>query len=84
MQAARKFTEVSVELGTTFNNVIAPQDVALYGVLCALASFERSELQQRVMANIGFKEFMELTPEVGLPDKGALTNCVNPRPDKLA
>uniref|UniRef100_A0A7S3R7C1 PCI domain-containing protein n=1 Tax=Dunaliella tertiolecta TaxID=3047 RepID=A0A7S3R7C1_DUNTE len=63
-QAARKFTEVSVELGTTFNNVIAPQDVALYGVLCALASFERSELQQRVMANIGFKEFMELTPEM--------------------
>jgi len=40
------------------------QDVAVYGALCALATFERSELQQRVMANIGFKEFMELTPEV--------------------
>jgi len=25
LQAARKFTEVSAELGTSFNNVIAPQ-----------------------------------------------------------
>lgn len=40
------------------------QDVALYGVLCALATFDRSDLQKRLIANIGFKEFLELVPEV--------------------
>jgi COP9 signalosome complex subunit 1 len=40
------------------------QDVALYGVLCGLATFERDELKTRVLSNISFKEFMELTPEV--------------------
>jgi hypothetical protein len=28
-----------------FSEVIAPQDVAVYGALCALASFDRSDLK---------------------------------------
>jgi COP9 signalosome complex subunit 1 len=38
--------------------------VALYGGLTALASFDRGELKQRVMDNIGFREFLGLHPEV--------------------
>ncbi|CAH8330401.1 unnamed protein product [Eruca vesicaria subsp. sativa] len=32
-------------LGDTFDQVILPHDVAMYGDLCALATFDRSEIQ---------------------------------------
>ncbi|GMH42853.1 hypothetical protein BSKO_10772 [Bryopsis sp. KO-2023] len=62
--AARKFVQVDAELGTRYNDVIAPQDVATYGGLCAMASFDRKELKAKVVDNIGFREFLELVPEV--------------------
>ncbi|CAN8267884.1 unnamed protein product [Cochlearia groenlandica] len=62
--AARKFLDVNPELGNSYNEVIAPQDVATYGGLCALASFDRSELKQKVIDNINFRNFLELVPEV--------------------
>ncbi len=40
------------------------QDIALYGGLCALASFDRAELKSRIISNITFREFLELAPEV--------------------
>ncbi|KAK6918428.1 Proteasome component (PCI) domain [Dillenia turbinata] len=43
--AARKFLETGPELGNNYTEVIAPQDVATYGGLCALASFDRTELK---------------------------------------
>ncbi len=39
-------------------------DVALYGGLTALASFDRQELRSQIINNIGFREVMELYPEV--------------------
>lgn len=42
-----QFVDVNFELGTQYNKVIAPQDVALYGALCALASFDRADLKVR-------------------------------------
>ncbi|KAK8587958.1 hypothetical protein V6N13_086917 [Hibiscus sabdariffa] len=62
--AARKFLEVGPELGNSYGEVIAPQDVATYGVLCALASFDRTELKNKVIDNINFRNFLELVPEV--------------------
>ncbi|CAH2063280.1 unnamed protein product [Thlaspi arvense] len=73
--AARKFLDVNPELGNSYNEVIAPQDVATYGGLCALASFDRSELKAfilfsflsffaKVIDNINFRNFLELVPEV--------------------
>ncbi|KAF5744350.1 COP9 signalosome complex subunit 1 [Tripterygium wilfordii] len=62
--AARKFLEVGPELGTSYNDVIAAQDVATYGGLCALASFDRMELKSKVIDNISFRNFLELVPEV--------------------
>eukprot|EP00270_Netrium_digitus_P022111 TRINITY_DN977_c0_g1_i1.p1 TRINITY_DN977_c0_g1~~TRINITY_DN977_c0_g1_i1.p1 ORF type:complete len:449 (-),score=121.18 TRINITY_DN977_c0_g1_i1:57-1403(-) len=62
--AARKFMEVSVELRNNYSDVIAPQDVATYGGLCALASFDRNELKSKVIQNSNFKYFLELVPEV--------------------
>ncbi|XP_048532898.1 COP9 signalosome complex subunit 1-like [Triticum urartu] len=62
--AARKFLETGPELGSNYSEVIAPQDVAVYGALCALASFDRSELKSKVIDNINFRNFLELVPEV--------------------
>ena len=40
-----QFVDTSFDLGVTYTEVIAPQDVATYGGLCALASFDRAELK---------------------------------------
>lgn len=62
--AARKFLETGPELGNNYSEVIAPQDVATYGGLCALACFDRTELKNKVIDNINFRNFLELVPEV--------------------
>lgn len=40
-----QFLETGPELVNHYNEVIAPQDVATYGGLCALATFDRAELK---------------------------------------
>ena len=45
LPAPSQFVSASFEMGTAYSDVIAPQDVALYGGLCALASFDRAELK---------------------------------------
>lgn len=62
-QAAKKFLETTFDLGTNFNEVVSPQDVAVYGALCSLATFERSELK-KVIDSSTFRSFLELVPEV--------------------
>ncbi|EPS64067.1 hypothetical protein M569_10712, partial [Genlisea aurea] len=62
--AARKFLETGPELGNHYTEVIAPQDVATYGSLCALATFDRAELKSKVIDNVNFRNFLELVPEV--------------------
>lgn len=49
-EAATRLTEIPVEIGTTFANVCTAKDVATYGTLCALASFDREELRS-VLSN---------------------------------
>ncbi|KAI8023587.1 COP9 signalosome complex subunit 1 [Camellia lanceoleosa] len=55
-QAARKFLETGPELGNHYTEVIAPQDIATYGGLCALA---KQSYRQYQLPN-----FLELVPEV--------------------
>lgn len=62
--AARKFLETGPELANNYTEVIAPQDVATYGGLCALASLDRAELKSKVIDNVNFRNFLELVPEV--------------------
>ena len=87
-----QFLEVGPELGNNYSEVIAPQDVATYGGLCALATFDRTELkaclvhsslrimflffcicllqcksqilQNKVIDNLNFRNFLELVPEI--------------------
>jgi len=62
--AARKFLETDFELGSNFSDVISARDVAIYGGLCALATFDRQELKRKVLDNHVFKNFLELIPQV--------------------
>ncbi|EOA33064.1 hypothetical protein CARUB_v10016397mg [Capsella rubella] len=62
--AACKFLEVDPELENSYNEIIAPEDVATYGGLCALASFDRSEFKEKVIDNINFGKLLKLVPDV--------------------
>jgi len=78
-QAALKFTSMKIEVGKEnnvpiiknihpdelcYSEVLAPQDVAIYGGLCALASFDRTELATKVMEDSAMKQFLDLVPDV--------------------
>lgn len=62
--AARKFLETTIDLGNNYTEVVAPQDLSIYSGLCALATFDRSELKKKVIDNSAFRGFLELTPEL--------------------
>lgn len=74
--AARKFLEVPAEHAAVFAEIASAQDVALYGGLCALASFDRTELKSKVVESSSFKAFLELFPQV----RAATTTHPTPTP----
>ncbi|KAL8724174.1 MAG: hypothetical protein Q9166_008100 [cf. Caloplaca sp. 2 TL-2023] len=47
-----------------FNEVMTPNDIAVYGGLCALASMDRNELQKQVLDNSKFRSYLELEPHI--------------------
>lgn len=56
-------------LGANFDNsdfpeLISTANVALYGGLCALATFDRQELQKNIISSSSFKLFLELEPQL--------------------
>ncbi|OQR92082.1 COP9 signalosome complex subunit 1 [Achlya hypogyna] len=62
--AALKFVECNVEIGASYNEVLHAEDIALFGGLCALATFDRAELRDKVINNPSFKAFLELVPRL--------------------
>ena len=47
-----------------YHEVLTPNDIAIYGGLCALASMTRDELQNKVLDNSGFRNYLELEPHI--------------------
>ncbi|XP_030572993.1 COP9 signalosome complex subunit 1b [Drosophila novamexicana] len=47
-----------------FPEMISTSNVAVYGGLCALATFDRPELKRLVIASTSFKLFLELEPQL--------------------
>lgn len=43
---------------------ISPNNVAVYGGLCALATYDRKEVQKNVISSSSFKLFLELEPQL--------------------
>lgn len=64
LEAAKTFISTDPSLGDTFKEMITPNDVAVYGGLCALASMDRNELQEQVLDNPTFRNFLELEPHI--------------------
>jgi COP9 signalosome complex subunit 1 len=73
--AALSFLNVDPGMGSTYNDTASPNDVAVYGGLCALASMDRDELQRRVLDNSGFRTYLELEPHI----RRAVASFVNGR-----
>lgn len=61
--AAKHFLAASLD-HTDFPELLSPSNVALYGGLCALATFDRAELQKQVIFSSSFKLFLELEPQL--------------------
>ncbi|KAG0265663.1 COP9 signalosome complex subunit 1 [Mortierella polycephala] len=63
--AARDFLSIGEELvGHQYGDVLSANDIAVYGGLCALASFNRGELKRLVIDNVGFRQYLELEPHI--------------------
>ncbi|KAI8923449.1 26S proteasome subunit RPN7-domain-containing protein [Entophlyctis helioformis] len=63
-KAAKCFLDVRFDQSDALFETISPNDVAIYGALTALASFERADLKTKVFENSNFKLFLELEPRV--------------------
>ena len=61
--AARGFLDVAPGIEDAFSSVLSMADIALYGALTALASFDRVELKG-LLNSPSFKPFLELVPVV--------------------
>lgn len=54
----------SAASSSNYNELASANDVAIYGGLLALASMDRSHLQQQVLENPKFRTFLELEPHI--------------------
>ncbi|XP_030840647.1 COP9 signalosome complex subunit 1 isoform X2 [Strongylocentrotus purpuratus] len=61
--AAKYFLQASFD-HCDFPDLMSPNNVAMYGGFCALASFDRQELQKNVISSSSFKLFLELEPQL--------------------
>ncbi|XP_015174582.1 PREDICTED: COP9 signalosome complex subunit 1 [Polistes dominula] len=61
--AAKHFLQASLD-HCDCPDLLSPGNVALYGGLCALATFDRHELQKQVIFSSSFKLFLELEPQL--------------------
>lgn len=62
--AAASFLQVDPVVGSSFNELLVRNDVAVYGGLCALASMDREELRSRVLESASFRNFLEVEPHI--------------------
>lgn len=71
-QAAQRFCETNRDanedriaaLGKEFGDIMSLEDVATYGGLCALASFDRDTLMESVVKKLEFRGLLELVPDI--------------------
>lgn len=70
--AAKSFLSVKAsymtlgpQAGINFRKqIITPNDIAIYGGLCALATMDRADLESHVLENPDFRQFLELEPHI--------------------
>ena len=63
-KAAKNFLSTNFDQFDTHLGILAPINVAVYGSLCALATFSRHELASQLINSASFKQFSELDPQL--------------------
>ncbi len=64
-EAAKHFTSLKTEIGNSYTEVVSQQDVAVYGGLCALATFDREQLKKHIVhENVTFRDMLSTVPEM--------------------
>ncbi|XP_026480669.1 COP9 signalosome complex subunit 1-like isoform X2 [Ctenocephalides felis] len=61
--AAKHFLAASID-HCDYTELLSPSNVAIYGGLCALATFDRKELLKNVIFSSSFKLFLETEPQL--------------------
>lgn len=61
--AAKHFLQANFD-HCDFHEMMSCNNIAVYGGLCALATFDRQELQKNVISSASFKLFLELEPQI--------------------
>ncbi|RNA22636.1 COP9 signalosome complex subunit 1 [Brachionus plicatilis] len=61
--AAKCFLAAHID-NFNYYEIMTPNNVATYGALCALATYDRRELQTHVIQSSSFKSFLELEPQI--------------------
>lgn len=61
--AAKHFLQANFD-HCDFPDLISCNNIAIYGGLCALATFDRQELQKNVISSASFKLFLELETQI--------------------
>uniref|UniRef100_A0A914HWZ6 PCI domain-containing protein n=1 Tax=Globodera rostochiensis TaxID=31243 RepID=A0A914HWZ6_GLORO len=62
-EAAEKFMLVDLDV-LNYPQLLSASDVAVYGVMCALATFNRAELKERVLGSNLFRKSLESEPKL--------------------
>ena len=62
--AALSFISIDPNLSGNFPEVIAPEDIAIYAVVCSLASFGRKYFKEKILENYEFKNYLDLVPDI--------------------
>lgn len=47
-----------------YPQLLSSNDVAIYGTLCSLATYNRTELKERVLGSTLFRKFLESEPKL--------------------
>lgn len=60
--AAERFLEVTADIQGQYSEVISGSDVAAYACLCALASYSRQEIKNKIVNNSELRKLLESAP----------------------
>ncbi|KAF8179896.1 26S proteasome subunit RPN7-domain-containing protein, partial [Pholiota molesta] len=65
-KAASSFLKIgpAKDLGDWVGKLVAPADIAIYGTLCALATFPRSAIKAKILENSVFGAYVEQEPYI--------------------
>nr|CAD2190906.1 unnamed protein product [Meloidogyne enterolobii] len=61
--AAEKFMTIDLDV-LNYPQLISPSDVAIYALICALATFSRTELKEKVLGSPLFRKSLESEPKL--------------------